>query len=193
MLLFHLIHFTPYCFYINTKFNIFFLLSYLQLQCHLYTINASICMHDLLLKTTLIGDSSQLLLIYKEYSYKLWLQNISKRWKHRCWPYGTFAYSDIHFFCFLYARNGSIAMYLSSVTTPLPQPRKQQWYIEDIYFFEVNTKYISSSVLKPSEFSWVRSTNENFDVFNSRDEICFVFTKKSKYSFYFIPFEKIYS
>ena len=25
--------------------------------------------------------------------------------------------------------------------------------IEDIYFFEVNTKYISSSVLKTSEFS----------------------------------------
>ena len=26
-------------------------------------------------------------------------------------------------------------------------------YIEDIYFFEVNTKYISLSVLKTSEFS----------------------------------------
>ena len=26
-------------------------------------------------------------------------------------------------------------------------------YIEDIYFFGVNTKYISSSVLKTSEFS----------------------------------------
>ena len=26
-------------------------------------------------------------------------------------------------------------------------------YIEDIYFFEVNNKYISSSVLKTSEFS----------------------------------------
>ena len=26
-------------------------------------------------------------------------------------------------------------------------------YIEGIYFFEVNTKYISSSVLKTSEFS----------------------------------------
>ena len=51
-------------------------------------------------------------------------------------------------------------------------------YIEDIYFFEVNTKYISSSVLKTSEFSWVRSTNENFDVFNSLDEIYLVFTNK---------------
>ena len=29
--------------------------------------------------------------------------------------------------------------------------------MEDIYFFEVNTKYISSSVLKTSEFSRVRS------------------------------------
>ena len=59
-------------------------------------------------------------------------------------------------------------------------------YIEDIYFFEVNTKYISSSVLKTSEFSWVRSTNENLDVFNSWDEIYLVFTKKSKFSFYSI-------
>ena len=33
--------------------------------------------------------------------------------------------------------------------------------------FEVNTKYISSSVLKTSEFSPMRSTSENFDVFNS--------------------------
>ena len=36
--------------------------------------------------------------------------------------------------------------------------------IEDIYFLEVNTKYVSSSVLKTSEFSRVRSTCENFDV-----------------------------
>ena len=49
--------------------------------------------------------------------------------------------------------------------------------IEDIYFFEVNTKYISSSVLKTSEFSRVRSTSENSDVFNSRDEIYLVFTE----------------
>ena len=58
-------------------------------------------------------------------------------------------------------------------------------YKEDIYFFEVNTKYISSSVLKTSEFSRVRSTSENFDVFNSRDEIYLVFTEK-KVNFLFI-------
>ena len=58
-------------------------------------------------------------------------------------------------------------------------------YIEDIYFFEVNTKYISSSELKTSEFSRVRSTSENFDVFNSRDEIYLVFTSK-KVNFPFI-------
>ena len=51
-------------------------------------------------------------------------------------------------------------------------------YIEDIYCFEVNVKYISSSVLKTSEFSRVRSTSENSDVFNSRDEIYLVFTEK---------------
>ena len=60
--------------------------------------------------------------------------------------------------------------------------------IEDIYFFEVNTKYISLSVLKTSEFS--RSTNENFKVFNSGDDIYLVFTKKSKFSFYFILFRR---
>ena len=32
-------------------------------------------------------------------------------------------------------------------------------YIEDIYLFEMNTKYISSSVLKTSEFSRVHSTS----------------------------------
>ena len=50
--------------------------------------------------------------------------------------------------------------------------------IEDIYFFEVNTKYISSSMLKTSEFSQVPSMSENFDVFNSRDDIYLVFTEK---------------
>ena len=51
----------------------------------------------------------------------------------------------------------------------------------------MNTKNISSSVLKTSEFSRVRSTSENSDVFNTRDEIFLVFiSKKSKFSFYFI-------
>ena len=70
-------------------------------------------------------------------------------------------------------------------------------YIEDICFIEVNTNYISSSELKTSEFSRVRSTSENFyvfnsrtlenfDVFNSLDEIYLVFTEKSKFYFYFI-------
>ena len=51
-------------------------------------------------------------------------------------------------------------------------------YIEDICFFEVNTKYISSSELKTSKFSRVHSTSENLDVFKSRDEIYLVFTDK---------------
>ena len=54
----------------------------------------------------------------------------------------------------------------------------RQKNIEDIYFFEVNTKYISSSELKTSKFSRVRSTSENLDVFKSRDEIYLVFTDK---------------
>ena len=56
------------------------------------------------------------------------------------------------------------------------------------YLFEVNTKYTSSSVFKTSEVSRVCSTSENSDVFNSGDEIYLVFTIKSRFSFYFIPF-----
>ena len=41
-------------------------------------------------------------------------------------------------------------------------------------------------MLKTSEFSRVRRTSENSDIFNSRDEIYLVFTEKSKFSFYFI-------
>ena len=51
-------------------------------------------------------------------------------------------------------------------------------YIEDIYFFEVNTKYISSNVLKISVISRVRSTSEIADIFNPWDEIFLVFTEK---------------
>ena len=58
-------------------------------------------------------------------------------------------------------------------------------YIEDIYFFEMNTKYISSNVLKISVISWVRSTSEIADIFKAWDEIYLVFTEKSKFSFYF--------
>ena len=49
----------------------------------------------------------------------------------------------------------------------------------------MNTKYISSSKLKTSEFSRVRSTSENFYVFNSRDEIYLVFTEKKQIFFLF--------
>ena len=58
-------------------------------------------------------------------------------------------------------------------------------YIEDSYFFGLNTKSFTSSVLKTSEISRVRSTSEQSDVFNSRDEIYLVFTK-IKVNFLFI-------
>ena len=57
--------------------------------------------------------------------------------------------------------------------------------MEDIYFFEVNTKYISSSDFKTTKFSRVRSTSENLDVFKSRDEIYLVFTDKKQIFFLF--------
>ena len=68
--------------------------------------------------------------------------------------------------------------------------QNQQEDIDGIFFFEVNTKYISSSVLKTSEFSRVRSTSEIFDVFCSWDDIYLVFTEKSELSFYFILFRR---
>ena len=39
--------------------------------------------------------------------------------------------------------------------------------IEDSYFFEVNTKYISSNVLKISVISRIHSTSEIADIFNT--------------------------
>ena len=67
-------------------------------------------------------------------------------------------------------------------------------YIEDIYFFEVNAKYISSSELKTSKFSRVLicSTSENLDVFKSRDGIYLVFTDKKYFFFYFIQYTGIF-
>ena len=57
-------------------------------------------------------------------------------------------------------------------------------HIEDIYFSEVNTKYISSNVLKISLITRVCSTNEIIDIFSIQDEIFLIFTKKSKFSFF---------
>ena len=54
-------------------------------------------------------------------------------------------------------------------------------YIEDICFFEVNTKYISSSELKTSEFSRVREM-----------KYIWYSLKKSKFSFHFIQYTGIF-
>ena len=48
----------------------------------------------------------------------------------------------------------------------------------------MNTKYISSSVLKTSEFSRMRSTSENSDFQLMRYNIFGIYRKKSKFSFY---------
>ena len=55
-----------------------------------------------------------------------------------------------------YASNFLIILSLSYAANPRPMVVKcdgSVYDIEDIYFFEVNPKYISSSVLKTSEFS----------------------------------------
>ena len=60
--------------------------------------------------------------------------------------------------------------------------------IEDIYFFEVNIKYISSSVLKTSEISWVRSTNK-ISMFSTHEmKYIWYLLIRNKFSFYFILF-----
>ena len=51
--------------------------------------------------------------------------------------------------------------------------------IEDVYFFEVNTKYISSNVLKISVISRVRRKNKIADICNTFDELFLVFTEKN--------------
>ena len=61
-------------------------------------------------------------------------------------------------------------------------------YIENIYFFEVNTKYTSSSVLKTSDFSRVHSIRENPDVFNSGDEIYIWYLQENFLFFLFYTF-----
>ena len=58
-------------------------------------------------------------------------------------------------------------------------------YREDIYVFVLNTKFISSNVLKMSVISRKRSTSEIADIFNILDEMFLVLTEKSKFSFYF--------
>ena len=60
-------------------------------------------------------------------------------------------------------------------------------YIEDIYFFEVNTKYVSLNVLKISVISQVSSTSEIADIFNTFDETFLVFTEKKYIFFLFFP------
>ena len=49
---------------------------------------------------------------------------------------------------------------------------------KEIYFFSVNTKNISSHVLKISAISLVLRTREISDIFNTFDEIFLVFTEK---------------
>ena len=49
---------------------------------------------------------------------------------------------------------------------------------ENLLFFSVNTKNISSHVLKISSISLVLRTRENAGIFNTFDEIYLIFTSK---------------
>ena len=71
----------------------------------------------------------------------------------------------------------------STVISSYPNEDVRDGYIEDIYFFEVNTKYISSNVLKISGISLLLQELKYF----------WYLLKKSKFSFYFFhKGEKLY-
>ena len=59
------------------------------------------------------------------------------------------------------------------------KPLYPEYNYGDIYFSELNTKYISLNVLKILVISRVRSTSEIADIFNTLDEILLVFTENS--------------
>ena len=90
---------------------------------------------------------------------------------------------------FLYFLNpkfpvSSILLCLYSPVCVEPVRKPHCWFShevaqEDICFFEVNTKYISSSEFKTSEFS------HECAVFNSRDGIYLVFTENKRIFFLF--------
>ena len=58
-------------------------------------------------------------------------------------------------------------MVIQMVKNRTPRDMSSEKYIEDIYFFEVDTKYTSSNALKISVISRVRSTSEIADIFNT--------------------------
>ena len=66
--------------------------------------------------------------------------------------------------------------YISVYSRTIFNVSKKQ--IEDIYFFEVNNKYILLSGVKKSVVLRLRNTSENADIFTTRDEIYLVFAKK---------------
>ena len=64
-----------------------------------------------------------------------------------------------------------------TLTWPNNEQRDAEKNIEDIYFFEVNTKHISSNVLKISVI--ISSTNKITDICKTFDELALVFTEKN--------------
>ena len=60
-------------------------------------------------------------------------------------------------------------------------------YIEDIYFFEVNTKYISSSAVKKISIFYECVARVKMLIFSTHEmKYIWYLPKKSKFSFYFI-------
>ena len=58
-------------------------------------------------------------------------------------------------------------------------------YIENVYFFQGNTKYISSNGFKISVISRVRSTSEISDIFHTRWNILVLTEKKVNFLYFF--------
>ena len=65
-------------------------------------------------------------------------------------------------------------------------PKLVYKYIEDIYYFGVNTKYISSRAVTKNSILRVCSTSENTDITPNKMKYIWFSPKKSKCSFYVI-------
>ena len=76
---------------------------------------------------------------------------------------------------------GSLYFWRISFFQKILMPRIYRGYL----LFEVNTKHISSSVLKTSEFSWARSTSEIL-MFSTHEMKYIRYLPEKKYFFYFL-------
>ena len=128
-------------------------------------ITSDVSIHLTSLNVPLFRNSNAYNSVIYERKHKVWVFIFLVRTLGTMWYQNYLCFQKFLFFSF----------------SPPALNRKMPVYCinkKKIYFLSVNTKYISSRDLKTSKFSLVLRTRENFDVFNSLDEIYLVFTSK---------------